>query len=103
MVGKLTSVERGPERNVRLVITRSAVFSEISEPPGTYAPETIDRYELTGLQQDDEGVVKLTFVMTDQRRVLFYSTEQKLDMVLLLDELDATIGERPRIDPRESA
>jgi hypothetical protein len=103
MIGKLTSVERGPERSVKLVITPSAVFSEISEPPGTYAPQIIDHYEVTGLQQDDKGIVRLTFVMADQRRVLFYSTEQKFDMALLLDQLDATIGERRRTDPRKDA
>ncbi len=103
MIGKLTSVEKGPERNVRLVITPAAVFSEISEPVGTYEPQAIDHYEITGLQQRDEGIVTLTFVMADKRKVSFYSTEQKFDMVLLLDQLDATIGERRRVDPRENA
>ncbi len=103
MIGKLTSVEKGPERNVSLVVTASGVFSEISEPAGTYDPQTIDHYEITGLQQSDEGIVALTFVMADRRKVLFYSTEQKFDMALLLDQLDATIGERRRVDPRENA
>lgn len=103
MVGKLTSVEKGPERNVKLVITPSAVFSEISQPPGTYDPQAIDHYEVTGLQQADKGIVALTFVLTDCRRVLFYSSEQKFDMALLLDQLDATIGERRRFDPRKHA
>lgn len=103
MIGKLTSVDKGPKRTVRLVITPAAVFSEISKPVGTYEPQAIDHYQITGLQQRDEGIVALTFVMADQRKVLFYSTKQKLDMVLLLDQLDATIGERRRIDPRENA
>ena len=103
MIGRLTSVEKGPERNVRLVITPSAVSSEVSEPPGSYEPQIIDYYELTGLQQSDEGIVALTFVMGAQSKVLFYSTEQKLDMVLLLDQLDATIGERRRVDSRQNA
>jgi len=103
MIGKLTSVENGPERNVKLVITPSEVRSEISEPPGSYDAPSIDHYEVTGLQQDDEGLVCLTFVLADQRKILFYSTQQKWDMALLLDQLDATIGERRRIDPREHA
>src|SRR5262245_50377265 len=41
MIGKLTSVEEGPERNVRLVVTPAAVFSEISEPVGAYEPQAI--------------------------------------------------------------
>jgi hypothetical protein len=103
MIGKLTSVENGPERNVKLVITPSEVCSEISEPPGSYDPQSIDHHEVTGLQQDDDGLVTLTLVMTDQRRVLFYSTYSKFDMVLLLDQLDGTIGDRPRVDPRKHA
>ena len=103
MIGKLTSVAKGPERNVKLVITPSEVRSEISEPPGSYDPQSIDHYEVTGLQQDDKGLVSLTFALADQRKILFYSTQQKWDMALLLDQLDATIGERRRIDPREHA
>jgi hypothetical protein len=100
MIGKLISVANGPERNVKLVITSHEVRSEISQPAGSYDPQSVDRYEVTGLQQGDTGLITLTLVLADQRKVLFYSTEQKLDMALLLDQLDGTIGERPRIDPR---
>jgi hypothetical protein len=103
MIGRLTSVEKGPERNVKLVITPSAIFSEIAEPPGTYDPKAIDHYEVNGLEQNDKGIVTITLVLTDQRKVLFYSTQHKLDMALLLDELDGTIGERRRVDPRKDA
>jgi hypothetical protein len=103
MIGKLISVEKGPERNVQLVITPVEVRSEISEPLGSYDPQSIDHYEVTGLQPEDEGLVTLTFVLADQRKVRFYSTQQKWDMALLLDQLDATIGERQRIDPRKHA
>ena len=103
MVGKLTSVEKGPERNVKLVITASGVSSEISEPPGTYDPKGIEHYEVRGLQQDDKGLVTLTFVLADQRKIRFYCTEQKFDMALLLDQLDATIGVRHRFDPCKHA
>ena len=47
MLGKLTSVEKGPERSVVLVITSSGVSSEISQPSGTYDPKLIDHYEVT--------------------------------------------------------
>jgi hypothetical protein len=96
MLGKLTSVTNGPERNVKLVITPTEVYSEISEPPGSYDPRTIDRYEFSGFQEREHGLVSLTLVLTDQRRVRFYCTHSKLDMALLLDQLDATIGERRR-------
>jgi hypothetical protein len=103
MIGRLTSVENGPERNVKLRILPGEVCSEISSPPGSYNPQHIDHYEVIGLQQKDDGLVTLTFVLTEQRRVLFYSTYSKFDMVLLLDQLDGTIGDRPRLDPRSHA
>lgn len=96
MIGRLTSVENGPKRNVSLVISPTKVLSEISLPPGSYDPHIIDHYELAGLQVTDFGLVTLTFVLADQRRVRFYCTEEKLDMALLLDQLDATIGPRKR-------
>ena len=96
MIGELTSVTNGPERNVRLVITPTEVRSEISEPAASCDPRSIDHYELSGLQEHEHGLVSLTFVLADQRRVQFYCTHSKFDMALLLDQLDATIGERRR-------
>jgi hypothetical protein len=96
MIGELTSVEDGPERNVRLVITPTEVYSEISSPAGSYQPQTIDHYEVSGMQDTPGNLIALTFVLADQRRVQFYCTRSKFDMALLLDQLDATIGERKR-------
>jgi len=96
MIGELTSVENGPKRNVKLLITATEVRSEISSPPGGYDPRKIDHYEVSGLREQDRGTVTLTFVLSDNRKVRFYSADSKLDMVLLLDELDATIGHRRR-------
>jgi hypothetical protein len=103
MIGKLISVENGPERNVKLTITPNEVWSELSQPAGSFSPQSIDHYEVTGLQQEDEGLITLTLVLADSSRVVFYSTDMKLDMVLLLDQLDGTIGDRPRVDPRKTA
>ena len=96
MIGELTSVQNGPERNVKLVITPTEVHSEISSPSGSFDPQGIEHYELAGLQQHESGLVALTFVLADLRRVQFYCTHSKFDMALLLDQLDATIGERRR-------
>jgi hypothetical protein len=96
MIGKLTSIENGPERNMEIVVTRSEVRSAISSPAGSFDPRSIDHYELSGLQQHETGLVTLTLVLTDGQRVRFYSIESKFDMVLLLDQLDGTIGERRR-------
>jgi hypothetical protein len=95
MIGKLTSVENGPERNVEVVVTKSEVRSAISSPAGSIDPCSIDHYELSGLQHE-AGLVTLTLALRDGQRVRFYSTESKFDMVLLLDQLDGTIGERWR-------
>ena len=103
MIGKLTSVENGPERNVKLVITASELRSEISSPSGTFDPLSVSHYEVSGLQERDTGLVTLRFVLADGRRVRFYSTESKLDMVLLLDQLDGTIGDRLREVSRDDA
>lgn len=97
MIGELTSIANGPERNVRLVITPAEVMSEISEPKGSYDPRDIDHYELSELQEDEHGLVTLTLVLMDQRRVCFYRTRSKFDIALLLDQLDGTIGERRRV------
>jgi hypothetical protein len=96
MISKLTSIENGPKRNVELVVTNAEVRSAISSPAGSFDPRSIDHYELSGLQQHETGLVTLTLVLRDGGRVRFYSTESKFDMVLLLDQLDGTIGERRR-------
>jgi hypothetical protein len=96
MIGKLTSVDKGPERNVKLVVSPTEVCSEISSPPGRYEPQSIDHYELSGMQEPVGSLITLTLVLADQRRVRFYSTHSQFDMALLLDQLDGTIGARKR-------
>ena len=103
MVGKLTSIQNGPERNVKLVITASELRSEISSPSGTFDPRSVDHYEVSGLQEREVGLVTLSIVLADGERVRFYSTESKFDMALLLDHLDGTIGERRREVARDDA
>ena len=96
MIGKLTSVENGPERNVTLVITPSELRSKISSPAGSFDPQSVDHYEIVGMQERDIGLATLTVVLVHGQRVRFYCTESKFDMALLLDQLDGTIGERRR-------
>jgi hypothetical protein len=95
LIGKLTSVENGPERNVTLRITPTEVYCEISSPCGVYKPESIVGYEITDLAKS-RGVFALVFVLSNSQRVQFYATQSKFDMALLIDQLDGTIGERPR-------
>jgi hypothetical protein len=96
MIGALTSVQNGPERNVKLVVTPTEVHSEISSPCGSVDPRNIEQYEVTGLGPEERGLITLTFVLRDQQRVQFYCTDCKLDMALLLDQLDAAIAVRRR-------
>jgi len=101
MTGKLTSLDNGPERNVKLIITSTELRSEISSPSGTFDPRSVNHYEISGLEEHETGLVTLRFVLADGRRIRFYSTESKFDMVLLLDQLDGTIGERRREASRD--
>lgn len=103
MIGKLTSVENGPERNVKLLITASELYSEISSPSGTFDARSVDHYEVSVLPECDTDLVTLRFVLTDGRRVRFYATESKFDMALLLDQLDGAIGEWRREVVRDGA
>lgn len=96
MIGRLTSLVNSPERSVKLLITSTEIRCEISEPAGSFDPQNISHYELSGLLHDEHGLVTLTFVFFDKRRVRFYCTNSKADMALLLDQLDGTIGERRR-------
>lgn len=95
-IGSLISVERGPERDVMLAISPLEVCSQIACPPGAVQPQLIDHYEINGFQEPPGSLVALVLVLTDQRRIRFYATRSKFDMALLLDELDAIIGVRPR-------
>ena len=96
-MGKLISIENGPERNVEIVVRRDEIRSAISEPVGSIDPSKIDRYELSGVGEQETGLVTLTIILTDSQRIQFYRTDSKFDLVLLLDQLDGTIGERPRV------
>jgi hypothetical protein len=96
MIGKLTSVQDGPKRNVVVTISATALSSEISSPPGIYDPRSVDHYEVVGLGNKSAALITLTLALADGRRVQFYSTDSQFDMALLLDELDGTIGERKR-------
>jgi len=93
MIGHLTSVDNGPERNVLIDITKESVFSEISVPSGAVPSEAIDHYEISGLESK---MIRFYLVLRDSSRVLFYQTRSKFDFALLADQMDSVIGARPR-------
>lgn len=97
-VGALTGVvcDQRPQRDVKIVVTSTELFSEISEPSGTCAADAIDYFEIRNSRGDGEGLLTLTFVLTNQQRVCFYATRSRFDMVILLDQIVANIGPRRR-------
>lgn len=96
MIGRLVSVERGPERNVRLIVTPKMLASEISIPTGPVDPALVESYSVVQTIDSNGTLSRLHFVLTDGGNTCFYSTYSMFDLALLLDQLDATIGERPR-------
>ncbi len=80
---------------MKLRITSTEVYSEISSPGGVRTPESIVSYEITGLAKPHD-VFTLVLLLADGQRVQFYATQSQFDMALLLDQLDGTIGTRPR-------
>jgi hypothetical protein len=97
MIGKLISIKKGPERNVKLTISPTEVWSEISSPSDPVPPARIGYYEVSGMDQPAGSLIILTLVLVDQQRVRFYATHSQFDMGLLLDQLDGTINQRKRV------
>jgi|ERR1043166_5242802 hypothetical protein len=94
-VGKIISVENGPKRDVEVRITRDRLFSEISVPPGE-----ISGAEVSGIRVVEEEVggnkfLHLYLETLAGTRVLFYTGATKFDIALLLDELEASLGNKP--------
>jgi hypothetical protein len=98
MIGQLTSVANGPERNVKVTITPEEVFSEISEPPGARRATDVVEFVVREESVDGAPLFTLEFTMAAPKpgRVSFYRTRSQFDLALLLDMLEATIGDRPR-------
>ncbi len=67
-----------------------------------YPPEAVGYFEIRGSRGNSEGLVTLTFVLTDQQRVRFYATFSKFDIVILLDQIVAKIGDRRREFPDDA-
>lgn len=95
-MGELISVEGGPQRNVKLVIAVDSLSSEISSPPGALDSRRVQGYEMARVVDGDRTVWRLHLVVSSGEKVYFYATYSGFDFALLLDQLDATIGVRPR-------
>ena len=90
-IGKLTSVANGPERDVEVRISAHELYSEISDPPGAIPERDITRCDVVEESTASGPLVHL-YVTVGGRKVRFYTGETQLDIVLLLDELEASFG-----------
>jgi hypothetical protein len=98
VIGQLTSVVNGPERNVKVTITPEEVYSEIAEPSGARRASDLVEYVVKEETLDGATLFTLEFTMSTPglEKISFYRTHSQFDLALLLDMLEATIGDRPR-------
>ena len=95
MIGELTSIHDGPKRSVELTITPSLLNSEIAKPRGEISPSEVRGIVLERRRWLFRDVHRL-WLQTDEGDIDFYRSRSMFDVALLLDELDAVIGPRPR-------
>ena len=95
MLGEITSLENGPVRNVAVSIKSDLLESEIATPKGPIHPD-----EVTGIiLEKRKKLFRTAFhlgLKTKSSEIDFYRSRSSFDIALLLDELDAIIGHRPR-------
>lgn len=103
MIGKLTSLDDGPKRSVEVTITPYLLNSELAKPQGAVSPSEVRGLILERRRWFFRNVIRL-WLQTDAGEVDFYRSRSMFDVVLLLDELEAAIGHKPRtlINIRES-
>lgn len=95
-VGKIISIEQGPQRDVAVRITSDRLVSEISVPPGDIRGVDVSAIHVTEEQSEDMQVFRLYLETIRGERILFYTAVTKFDIALLLDELEASLGNKPR-------
>jgi hypothetical protein len=98
MIGQLISVANVPERNVKLTINAEEVYSQIADPQGAIKASDITEYLIKEETIEGALLYSLEFTMSSPGlgKVSFYRTRSQFDLALLLDMLEATIGDRPR-------
>jgi hypothetical protein len=95
-IGKITSVENGPVRDVTVRISSKELFSEISAPPGPISGTDVRAYDVVEERDGGRLLVHLDLQTVSGRTVRFYTAEAQFDIALLLDELEAALGDKPR-------
>jgi hypothetical protein len=95
-VGKIISVGTGPKRNVEIRIASDELFSELADPPGALRAADVTAVCVAEQQAGERCLLHLYLDTAAGKRVRFYTAETQFDIALLLDELEAALGERPR-------
>ena len=94
-IGKVTSVENGPERDVEVRISPQEVYSEISDPPGAIPTPDIAGCNVVE-ESTPNGLLVHLYLSVGEGTIRFYTGETQADIALLLDELEASRGAFPR-------
>ncbi len=95
-IGKIISVENGPKRDVVVRIAPGQLFSEISVPPGEIRGADVSTIHVVEETVEGKPCLQLYLETLRGNRVLFYTAATKFDLALLLDELEASLGDKPR-------
>jgi len=95
-IGKVISVENGPKRDVKVRISSQEIYSEISEPPGAIPGSSVCSYDVVEEKIEGHLLVHLYLKTIDGGLVRFYTGEAPFDVALILDELEASLGDKPR-------
>ncbi len=96
-IGEITGFGERPRRNVEVRIGRRELFSEISEPPGILSSRDVIGIRVSEeLSESGKHVIHLHLNTKGKKSIRFYTAAAKLDIALLLDELEAALGQIPR-------
>jgi len=96
-LGKIISVgEERPKRNVEIRITSESLLSAISDPPGEIAASDVSGFDVVEKKSLRGLLYHLYLRLNHGDTVLFYSTKTQFDIALILDELEASLGDKPR-------
>ncbi len=95
MIGKLISLDDGPKRNVRVEITPKLLKSELAKPQGDVSPSSVQGFTIERSRFLFRDLIRL-WLRTTAGEVEFYRSRSMFDVALLLDELEAVIGPKPR-------
>lgn len=96
MIGKLISIANGPKRNAEIRIDGKSLFSAMAIPPGEIEPTSVVGLIVERKRRFFRDCYHLRLKLKNMREINFYRSRQIFDIALILDELEAAIGDIPR-------